>query len=146
MCRSLLLAGALLVALTVGARAESAAQIFEDFGMLGTWAEDCKAPASDTNWYVEYSALPSGLVSRKHFKGAEPSFEYEIYSPKISGNRISFSMMNVDPRHRSFGVTLFKRGDRYKVWDMANEYGHSQFIDGLEADTRIASNWLTKCH
>jgi hypothetical protein len=145
MHRSLLLVVALTVAFAGAANAETVAQIFEAFGMLGTWAEHCKAPASDTNWYVEYSALPSGLVSRRHFKGAEPSFEYEISSAKISGDHISFSMSTVDPRHRGFGVELVKRGGRYKVWESANEYGHSQVIDGLAADTRVATNWQTKC-
>jgi hypothetical protein len=53
-----------------------AAQAFSEFGLLGTWAHDFAAPPNDTNWYVEYSSLPSGLVSRKHYKSSEPSFEY----------------------------------------------------------------------
>src|SRR5262245_50075838 len=98
-----------LLVLMGAAKAESVAEIFDHFGIIRTSAENCKAPPSDDNWYVEYSVLPTGHVARKHFKGADPSFEYDVYEAKVSGNKISFSIVNVDPRHREFGVTLIKR-------------------------------------
>jgi len=145
MYRRLALIAALLSVSLGAANAETVAQTFEKFGMIGTWAENCKAPASDSNLYQEYSILPSGLVARRFFNGPRANFEYNVLSAEVSGDQITLDVRNLEPPYRGYGIVMIKRGDKIRLWESANEYDHSQVLDGAAVDTRVATSWLSRC-
>lgn len=71
LCGSLALAA--LSALTLdtnGARAESVQQVFEKYGLIGTWAWDCSRPPDRNNWVFINRAVDANTVQRDYMKSA----------------------------------------------------------------------------
>jgi len=65
----------LVVALFAGSAAAqekpSVAALFKDYGLIGTWAVDCKADPSPTNPHVEVSEDESGAIVERHDLGGD---------------------------------------------------------------------------
>jgi hypothetical protein len=91
------------IAATVAMHAAEAASVdalFQQFGLLGTWAPDCGRPASPANPHVSVSTPSAGLVQEDHDLGS--GFAINRYS-MLSGQRLSDEQVSVE--------TLFQPGD-----------------------------------
>ena len=69
---------AALVALPEIANAASVEEVFQEFGLLGTWAADCGSPATPGNPHVSITMPSAGLVLEDHDLG--PDFAVNRYS------------------------------------------------------------------
>src|SRR5262245_64025015 len=69
---------AVLVALPEIANAASVEDVFQDFGLFGTWATDCSSPATPGNPHVSITMPSAGLVLEDHDLG--PDFAVNRYS------------------------------------------------------------------
>lgn len=69
---------AALVALPEIANAASVQEVFQEFGLFGTWAMDCNSPATPGNPHVSITTPSAGLVLEDHDLG--PDFAVNRYS------------------------------------------------------------------
>ena len=73
----------------VGATSAAAAPVdtlFQEFGLFGTWALDCKQPATPANPHVSITTPSPGLVREEHDLG--PNYTVNRYS-MLSAERVS---------------------------------------------------------
>jgi hypothetical protein len=87
-----------LVAVLVFAAATSAAaapvdMLFQEFGLFGTWAPDCKQPATPANPHVSITIPSPGLVREEHDLG--PNYTVNHYS-MVSAERLSLDELSVE--------------------------------------------------
>ncbi len=87
-----------LVAVLVFVAATSAAAapvdtLFQEFGLFGTWAPDCKQPATPANPHVSITIPSPGLVREEHDLG--PNYTVNHYS-MLSAERLSADELSVE--------------------------------------------------
>jgi len=83
---------AALVALPEIASATSVEDVFQEFGLFGTWATDCGSPATPGNPHVSISTPNAGLVLEDHDLG--PDFAVNRYSV-LSAEPVSKTSVSV---------------------------------------------------
>jgi hypothetical protein len=83
---------AVLVALPEIANAASVEEVFQEFGLLGTWAADCSSPATPGNPHVSITVPSAGLVLEDHDLG--PDFAVNRYSV-LSAESVSQTSVSV---------------------------------------------------
>ena len=83
---------AVLVALPEIANAASVEEVFQEFGLLGTWAADCSSPATPGNPHVSITVPSVGLVLEDHDLG--PDFAVNRYSV-LSAEPVSQTSVSV---------------------------------------------------
>ena len=79
----------------VGAPAPSAEDLFQQFGLFGTWAVDCKEDASPDNPRISITMPSPGVILEDHDLGRENAINrYSILSAeKISDTRIAVQVI-----------------------------------------------------
>lgn len=75
------------------AAAESVEELFQQFGLFGTWAADCSKPATPGNPRVSITTPSEGLVLEDHNLG--PDFAVNRYSI-VSAERLSGTSVAVN--------------------------------------------------
>jgi hypothetical protein len=84
---------ALVTAASAAAEPATIEELFQQFGLFGTWANDCKQPATRANPHVTIFMPSPGLVLEDHDNGA--AFERNRYS-MLQAARVSESRLSVD--------------------------------------------------
>ena len=86
---------AILVSFTAcnSAAAASVEELFQQFGLFGTWAADCSKPATPANPRVSITTPSAGLVLEDHNLG--PDFAVNRYSI-VSAERLSGTSVSVN--------------------------------------------------
>jgi hypothetical protein len=84
---------ALLTAVPAAATSPSVEDLFQQFGLFGKWASDCKQPATPANPHVSITMPSPGLVLENHDLGAD--FAVNRYSV-LSATRISEVRLSVE--------------------------------------------------
>lgn len=80
-------------ALAGDASGASVDELFQQFGLFGTWAADCSQPATPTNPRVSIITPSAGLVLEDHNLG--PDFAINRYSI-LSAEMVSANSLSVD--------------------------------------------------
>ncbi|HEY7229751.1 MAG TPA: hypothetical protein VH558_05210 [Pseudolabrys sp.] len=83
---------AVLLVLPAIALAASVEEVFQEFGLFGTWARDCSSPATPVNPHVSITIPSAGLVLEDHDLG--PDFAVNRYSV-LSAVPVSHSNVSV---------------------------------------------------
>ncbi len=138
---------AVVAAAVVPAQAkESVARTVEKLGLMGRWASDCGAPASDSNWHTLYSRRSDGKVSRKYFNGPEPFNDYTVTSAEVTGDRISYKIVGTDKSRLKFSVVLSVSGGKLQVLESRDDTNGEQKVkDGKFTANGQPSPIQTKC-
>jgi len=79
--------------LPLNASAAPVEEVFQQFGLFGKWAPDCKAPASPRNPHVSITMPSAGLVLEDHNLG--PDFAVNRYSV-LSAEQVSATSLAVE--------------------------------------------------
>lgn len=125
---------------------ESVARTVEKLGLMGRWATDCSAPASDSNWHTLYSRRADGKVSRKYFNSPEPFNDYTVTSAEVRGDRISYKIVGTDKNRLKFSVVLSVSGGKLQVIDSRDDTNGEQKVkDGKFTANGQPSPIQTKC-
>lgn len=85
------LVGAAVAAAPAAAQATPVDALFRDFGLFGTWATECAAPASPSNPHVRITAQLSGDVLEDHNLGADYAVNHYRF---VSAERISADQLS----------------------------------------------------
>jgi hypothetical protein len=128
----------------------SAQHVFEEFGLFGTWAIDCKKPADLDNPHVIITAPTPERVQEDHDLG--PDYAINRYSV-LSAERISPTRLSVE--------VLFQRGtstaeEQRLIFLVANDTRRTLFNqpkagavrvkDGIVLTRGEKTPLLAKCH
>jgi hypothetical protein len=106
------LVAALALATAETANAQSVASTIAEFGLVGTWAADCRQPASSSSFLTVYAIKPSGEVSRTYYD--QPGHVYNNY--KITdAKRQAPDMLSYEQVWDFEGSPANIAGDRVRV-------------------------------
>ncbi len=147
-CR-LLLVLALMLATPVAASAETVRQVLQQFGMLGTWADDCSQPPSNNNFHTVYVPLPNGNVQRTYYNAPGKIYNQYVLQlvNRISSDQLYYQQAGSEGR---INVILKKDGNKYHVLSSQNENGKIYVQEGKftsnTSNPGKESPWQTKCH
>jgi hypothetical protein len=143
--RSLLLVVSIAVAFPATA-AQSLEGTLRDFGLLGTWAPDCREPPNPLHPHALYSAEPSGQASMSYEPGpGAPRSAYAI----LSADRIADDKLLLREEwlhdHSPLEITLRKFRGKLKVWLSRDAEGKILVKNGTVVATGYVSPWMTRC-
>jgi hypothetical protein len=84
-----------VVSFTISTKTDAASveELFQQFGLFGTWAADCNKPPTPANPHVSITTPSAGLVLEDHNLG--PDFAINRYSV-LSAERTSPTSLSVD--------------------------------------------------
>jgi hypothetical protein len=136
-----------------GVSAESAAKILGDYGMIGTWANDCSKPPSNDNFLTVYESQKNGDVKRTYFNGPNKIYnQYKIVSASLmkDSNQLFYEQFALDDAPMKHIVVIVElKDDKY----------HVVFSKAVDGDTLVnagdyangdhkgtASPWQQRCH
>ena len=114
------------------------------FGLLGSWAVDCRAPPSASNPYQTFVPSTDGQPSRQLIVG-NPDLDRlvpvhdvkELGSDRIS---LSFPQNNI-----TVTVVLVKDKGRVRPLESSTSDGQSVVADGMVERTGQLTAWFQKC-
>ena len=140
---------AAVTVLSAAARAEPADALFQQFGLFGTWASDCTAPAAPANPHVSITMPSPGLVTESHDLG--PNYTTNRYT-MLSAERLSQEQLSVeaifqpgsDSEERQKLVFLVRIGTRRTLFNQPDG-GAVRVKDGIVLSRGVATPVLKKC-
>ena len=147
----IMIARVLLAALALGpwlsavAAADTASEALAKFGLIGTWAAECREPASPANPYIQFVAVPDGTVTRQTLLGeGEAPVANVIESAQAeSGDRLLTRERN------SSGVVLqidvAKVAGGIRVMSSKRSDGREPIKNGILTGNGRPTAILTKC-
>jgi hypothetical protein len=123
--------------------------LFQQFGLLGTWAADCAQPASPANPRVSISTPSPGLVMESHDLG--PDYAINRYS-MLSAERLSAEQLAVevifqpgtDAEERQKLTFLVRKGTRRTLFNQPDG-GAVRVKDGIALAHGSKTPVLKKC-
>ena len=141
----------MLAATTVVAAAQTAAvdALFRQFGLFGSWASDCRAPASPANPHVSITEPSAGLVLESHDLGS--NYTINRYS-MLSAKRLSAEQLSVEvifqpgtgEEQRQKLVFLVRKSTRRTMFNQADG-GPVRVKDGIVVARGVKTPVLNKC-
>jgi hypothetical protein len=127
------------------AHAGSIRQALEDFGFMGSWAQDCERPADRENVWREVTPTDDGARFTESLgAGFVPSSYRVLAAKRVASDSIVLSIeLN---GHIQQDLTMVRHGDRMRT--MVNRpLGSSDPVvkDGIVVGNGMATPWLSHC-
>ncbi|HLH86948.1 MAG TPA: hypothetical protein VKX28_00705 [Xanthobacteraceae bacterium] len=125
-------------------------EVLRDFGMLGTWANDCSQPSSADNFYTVYAGMPDGNVRRTYYNTPDRKNPYNEYyiirAIRLPADQLSYRQEG-SVNHDKMDVILLKDGDKYKIWSSVRDDDNTVLVEnGKFPKSGDESPWQAKCH
>jgi hypothetical protein len=131
------------------ANAQSAADAVREFGLIGTWAGDCKEEASPANSYATYVMTQEGSLQLKYQTGTdeEDTIRYEISAVKPMGaDKLSLRQALAGNDRIALDIVLLKQDGKIRIWSSLFADGTALVEDGvMTAMTGRETRWLARC-
>ena len=126
------------------AQAASVKEVFEKYGVLGTFAGDCSQPASSRNGYIMYHPIDAGHVQRDTMVGPTKR-EYVYIADAATGTAPDqIEVAGTTSDGKPFSYTLRIDGTRHRVMTWT-EGGVTSIVDGVWKEKKYTMPWVTKC-
>jgi hypothetical protein len=124
-------------------------QLFQQFGLFGTWASNCQAPASPANPHVEITEPSPGVILEDHHLGEDYIVNrYSVLSAeKLSDTRLSVEVLfhpGADDQERQKLTFAIRDQTRRTVFNQV-EGGAVRVKDGVVLPQGINTPLLHKC-
>jgi hypothetical protein len=143
---------AFLLSMTLAAAAEPppTVDVFQQFGLFGTWAVDCGRPASPQNPYVSDILQDTDAVVEEHHLG--PSYVVNRYRVR-SATRLSATQVAVEVifqpasevAQRQKLIMRVRDGQRRTLFNQP-QGGEVRVRDGVVLAAGVKTPTLRKCH
>ena len=148
--RTSLLAAALAFALPALADAAAPREVMRDFGLLGTWANDCSQPSSAENFYTVYAGMTDGNVRRTYYNTPDREKPYNEYyitrAIRLPADELSYRQEG-SVNHDKMDVILLRDGNKDKIWSSVRDDDNAVLVEnGKFPKSGEPSPWQTKCH
>jgi len=127
------------------ARAETPAETAAAFGLLGTWAVDCRLPPSLANGYLTYAATPGGNIAHDRDFGSQRNVGEVVRASLTAGGIDLVVFFPVSAQSRQITITKAADGRMRTIADSfinANEYA---VRDGVLLATGTQMPWQMRC-
>ncbi len=136
-------------AMSAVAKAASVDELFQQFGLFGTWAPDCGQPASPANVHVTITTPSAGRVLEDHDLGS--GFAVNRYSmlsaERLSDERLSvetiFQLGNAAEDHEH--LIFLVRGQTRRTMFNQPDGGEARVKDGVALPDGSKTPVLRKC-
>jgi hypothetical protein len=144
-----------LAALTVdfttlpAAASPSIEDLFHEFDLFGSWAGDCKQPATPVNPHVSITMPAPGLVMEDHDLGSDFAINrYSVLSAeRVSATRLSVAVIfqpGAQGEERQKQTFLIRSGTRRTMFNQPDG-GAVRVKDGVALAQHIKTPVLRKC-
>ncbi len=148
-----LMAGLVLAAALTAVHAAPAPdvdQLFRQFGLFGSWAVDCAAPASPENPHVSISSPAPGVILQDHDLGADNTVNrYSILSAeKLSETRIAVDVLfqpGKEGEERQRLIWVVRNGTLRTLFNQPQD-GPVLVKDGVAVAYGLKTPLLKKCN
>jgi hypothetical protein len=130
--------------MTANGMPASVKEIFERYGLLGTWSADCSKPLGKQNRYAIYRAIDADHVQRevKSDPAVPGRLSIADRASEAGPNEVIISW--VDENSRTIN-TVRVEGNRFRLWQSASDTGEQFVVDGREVDDGEETVWIHKC-
>jgi len=123
--------------------------LFEEFGLIGSWAFNCQAPASPANPHVSITVPNPGLVLEEHSLGANYAVNrYSIVSAeRLSADELAVEVIfqpGTDAEERQKLVFLIRDKTRRTMFNQVED-GPVRVKDGIALARGSKTPVLKKC-
>jgi opacity protein-like surface antigen len=140
-----MVAAVAIILATAPASAASVKEVFENYGLLGTFSQDCSKAPSENNGYIVYRAVDAAHVQRDTMNG-ETSRIFAYIADTASGkgpNEIDVSGTTTAGKPYSYRIRTDGQRHRIMTW---TEGGVTSIVDGIWKDrNNYKMPWVTKC-
>jgi hypothetical protein len=136
---------ALYLLFAPAAHAGSLRQTLEEFGFMGSWAQDCERPADRENVWREVTLTEDGARFTESLGAGFVPSSYRVLSATRSAPDSIVLSIELNGHIRQ-DLTMVRRGDRIRT--MVNQpLGSSAPVvqDGIVTANGLATPWLTRC-
>jgi hypothetical protein len=126
-------------------RAETPAETAAAFGLLGTWAVDCRLPPSLANGYLTYVATPGGNIAHDRDFGSQRNIGEVVRASLTAGGIDLVVYFPVNAQSRQITITKAADGRMRTIADSfinSNEYA---VRDGKLLATGADMPWQMRC-
>lgn len=146
--RKVLLCVIAFLSLPCAAGAQSAAvRAVQNFGLMGTWAGECKDEASPVNNHATYAVTPDGLQLKNAFGDGYDDSIYEIVDARSTGpDKLSLRLVLASDEQIVLDVVLMKENGRIRIWSSNTGDGKSLVKEGvIAAPVNRETRWSNRC-
>jgi hypothetical protein len=130
------------------AAAQQVQGALREFGLLGTWAADCKQGASPANTHATYAINAAGeaQVINAFGEGYEDS-AYSISEAKVLGpDRLSLRETMLSDKNIVLDVVLVKENGKLRIWSSTHADGTPLVAQGvISAPVNRETRWIARC-
>jgi hypothetical protein len=133
---------------TTLAGAQSPASAIKEFGLLGTWADDCSAMPSPANQYAIFSLTSRGNIELRNDFGADyDQMVYRIVDvQRLSHFRLALRQLLTTDDQIALNIIMLKANDRIRVWSSRGSDGSILVEDGTIASANgQETGWMVRC-
>jgi hypothetical protein len=132
---------------TVGG-AQSPASVIKEFGLLGTWADDCSARPGQANQYTIFSLTSRGNIELRSDFG--PDYDQMVYrivdAQRLSHFRLALRQLLTSDDQIVLNVVVMKASDRIRIWSSAGPDGSIFVEDGtIPSANGRETGWMVRC-
>jgi hypothetical protein len=133
---------------TTLAGAQSSASAIKEFGLLGTWADDCSAMPSPANQYAIFSLTSRGNIELRNDFG--PDYDQMVYRivdvRRLSHFRLALRQLLTTNDQILLNTIMMKANERIRVWSSRGSDGSILVEDGvIAAADGQETGWMVRC-
>jgi hypothetical protein len=130
------------------ASAQSPSSAVREFGLFGTWADDCNTNPSPLNQYASFSISSRGTIQLRNDFG--PDYGDMIYrivdAKRIGLFRISLRQLLTTDDQIALDTVMLKSEERIRIWSSHGADGSAYVEDGLiPSANNHETGWMERC-
>jgi hypothetical protein len=135
---------ALVVFAAPAAKAASVKQLFERYGLIGTWAFDCSQPASAQNPYIFYRLLDDEHVARDTMNSPTNRINASVADFLVESNPNEV-VMGVKTERGRTNLTVRLERKRIRTFQSTRDSGERVIVNGRFIERNTETLWYNKC-
>jgi hypothetical protein len=128
---------------------QSPSSAIKEFGLFGTWADDCSAAPSPANQYAVFSLTSRGNIELRNDFG--PDYDEMVYrivdAQRLSLFRLALRQLLTTDDQIALNTVMMKADDRIRVWSSRGSDGSIFVEDGVMPSTNgRETGWMMRCN
>jgi hypothetical protein len=135
---------ALVVFAAPAAKAASVQELFERYGLIGTWGFDCSQPPSVQNPYVFYRLLDAEHVARDTMNSPTNRINASVADFLIESNPNEVVISVKTERGRT-NLTVRIERKRIRTFQSTRDSGEKVIVNGRFIERNTETLWFNKC-
>jgi hypothetical protein len=133
---------------TTLAGAQSPASAIKEFGLLGTWADDCSAKPSPANQYAIFSVTSRGKIELRNDFG--PDYDKMVYrivdAQRLGHFRLALRQLLTSDDQIALNRVMIKASDQIRIWSSLGSDGSIFVEDGtMPSANGQETGWMARC-